>query len=87
MSMKLSIGNKMMIDPNENRLMVFEDQVSDFYGMRNKLEDFLSFAGQGEGQEEGIKEDFQPGRKKYQLPAVQKNLPPLPQDNKAPSYY
>lgn len=59
-----------MIDPNENRLMVFEDQVSDFYGMRNKLEDFLSFAGQGEGQEEGIKEDFQPGRKKYQLPAV-----------------
>ena len=30
-----------IIDPYENRLMIFENQVSDFYGMKEKLEYFL----------------------------------------------
>lgn len=31
-----------MIDPSNDRLVVYENQVGDFYGMRNKIEQFLA---------------------------------------------
>jgi Uncharacterized membrane protein (homolog of Drosophila rhomboid) len=42
-----------MIDPYENRLMIFEDQVSNFYGMKDKLEYFLAHL-EGDEQTESI---------------------------------
>lgn len=40
-----------IINPYENRLMIFENQVSNFYGMRDKLEYFLTHLEDGEQTE------------------------------------
>ncbi len=45
-----------MIDPYGNRLMIYDNQVSDFYGMRNKLEEFLNHLPES-NQEECIAEE------------------------------
>ena len=41
-----------MIDSCENRLMIYENQVSDFYGMKEKLEYFLAHLQSADEQEE-----------------------------------
>lgn len=61
-----------MIDSRENKLMVFEGQVSDFYGMRKKIECFLEHPEQQDGrEEEGIEvSPRETGRREYRIPAV-----------------
>lgn len=71
---QLSMDDAMcwILDPYENRLMVFENQVSDFYGMKNRIEDFLAHLEQKDAQEEMAGEGFQPetGQKTYKAPVV-----------------
>lgn len=57
-----------VIDPYENRLLIYENQINNFYGMKDKLEDFLGSLNRKEGQEEAA--DTAPGRKKCRIPTV-----------------
>lgn len=52
-----------LIDPAENRLLIYEDQVPDFYGMKKVLEDFLFDVSAGAYAKPETSEDA--GRKGY----------------------
>lgn len=53
-----------IINPYDNCLMIYDHQVSDFYGMRNKIEKFLNHIPES-GREEGIEEEAIWKRKKW----------------------
>lgn len=62
-------GNDMfcwLINPAENRLLVYEDQIPDFYGMKKILEDFLYNVSAGRNAEQETSEDS--GHKGYLNP-------------------
>lgn len=48
-----------MIDPDGNRLMIFENQVSNFYGMKDKLEYFLDHLREYNEQDETVENTSQ----------------------------
>lgn len=71
---QLGINDSMcwILDPHENRLVVNENQVSDFYGMRGRLEDFLEH-WQDTGEGENVSGEGA-GQKRYRIPVVTASL-------------
>lgn len=62
-----------ILDPHENRLVVYENQISDFYGMKGRLEYFLAhWQEPGEGAEEPSASGT--GSRRYRLPVVTASL-------------
>ncbi len=61
-----------IINPYEKRLMIFEDQVSDFYGMKDKLEYFLAHLHleEEDGQSERRRSTSGTKAGKYKMPVM-----------------
>lgn len=59
-----------MIERDSGRLLVWGHQVSDFYGMRGKLESFLAARQEEEGNERSGISPQKQGETKYKVPAV-----------------
>lgn len=55
-----------IIDTNLNRLVIYEDQVSDFYGWKTVLEEFMAqTSDEGEGRESVLRDKAETDRKKW----------------------